>query len=73
MDFTYVEFPCTVNLNTLKAYFDLSKCKLPKIYGKTLTNSDGVEETTSQIKSLRHLVLDALLENWCGKKYIIIY
>ncbi|KAM7363096.1 uncharacterized protein ACRADG_000148 [Cochliomyia hominivorax] len=70
MDFTYVEFPSTVNFNTFKAYFDLQKCKLPSVYGKAITHTDNLEINTNtntninQIKSLRHLVLDSLLDNW---------
>ncbi|XP_013100494.2 uncharacterized protein LOC106082492 [Stomoxys calcitrans] len=65
MDFTQVEFPISVELNTLKTYFDLTLCKLPKIHGKSLPIGDDVETETNQPKSLRHLVLDCLLENWC--------
>lgn len=70
MDFTYVEFPSTVSLNTFKAYIDFEKCKIPTIYGKTVKPSDNYEINTKQIKSLRHLVLDSLLDNWSGKCHI---
>ncbi|XP_037942921.1 uncharacterized protein LOC119675783 [Teleopsis dalmanni] len=64
MDFTYVEFPCTVNKNVLKAYFDIEKTKLPKSFGKTTHSYDLNETNTNQAKSLRHLVLDAIISNW---------
>ncbi|XP_073819424.1 NACHT, LRR and PYD domains-containing protein 3 [Musca autumnalis] len=68
MDFTYNEFPISVELNTLKTYFDLKQCKLPKSVAKTFNvnydDGDGVSDVY-QPKSLRHLVLDFFLENWC--------
>uniref|UniRef100_A0A1I8NAV2 Leucine Rich repeat protein n=1 Tax=Musca domestica TaxID=7370 RepID=A0A1I8NAV2_MUSDO len=69
MDFTYNEFPISVDLNTLKTYFDLRQCKLPKSLAKSfpLTTDEGGEGVAEvyQPKSLRHLVLDFFLENWC--------
>ncbi|XP_030374810.1 dynein regulatory complex subunit 5 [Scaptodrosophila lebanonensis] len=74
MDFTYCEFPCTVSLDTFKAYFNPNDVKLPKISGKSLLSSqpgladaagsNNNECQTNQVKSLRHLVLDAIVENW---------
>ncbi|XP_037827385.1 dynein regulatory complex subunit 5-like [Lucilia sericata] len=64
MDFTYVEFPSTVNFNTFKAYYELHKCKLPNIHGRALNQTEGLETNTNQIKTLRHLVLDTILDNW---------
>ncbi|KNC28146.1 hypothetical protein FF38_04391 [Lucilia cuprina] len=64
MDFTYVEFPSTVNFNTFKAYYELHKCKLPNIHGKSLNYTEDLETNTNQIKTLRHLVLDTILDNW---------
>uniref|UniRef100_A0A1A9X440 Uncharacterized protein n=1 Tax=Glossina brevipalpis TaxID=37001 RepID=A0A1A9X440_9MUSC len=67
MDFSYVEFPSTVDLNTLKAYVDLKKCKLPKIYGLSWEDTDGLQVLANQPKSLRHLVLDSIASNWNEK------
>uniref|UniRef100_A0A1B0BF68 Uncharacterized protein n=1 Tax=Glossina palpalis gambiensis TaxID=67801 RepID=A0A1B0BF68_9MUSC len=66
MDFSYVEFPSTVDLNVLKAYVDLKKCKLPKIHGLSWQDAGGYQVLTNQPKSLRHLVLDSIANNWNG-------
>ncbi|SPP83910.1 dynein regulatory complex subunit 5 [Drosophila guanche] len=78
MDFTYCEFPSTVSIDTFKAYFNLKDVKLPKVSGKSWDTSqtptqrqsqsqsqnEAHEGQTNQAKSLRHLVLDAIVENW---------
>ncbi|KAL9887988.1 uncharacterized protein ACN2A1_010105 [Glossina fuscipes fuscipes] len=64
MDFSYVEFPSTVDLNVLKAYVELKKCKLPKIHGLSWQDAGGYQVLTNQPKSLRHLVLDSIANNW---------
>ncbi|KAH8242587.1 hypothetical protein KR032_000271 [Drosophila birchii] len=68
MDFTYCEFPSTVSIDTFKAYFNLTDVKLPKVGGKSLDTSQNPSEVqegqANQAKSLRHLVLDAIVENW---------
>jgi len=74
MDFTYTEFPSTVNFNTFKAYFNLSEVILPKTHDKSLTTpvQQANEATTTnsninQPKSLRHSVLETIASNWNGK------
>uniref|UniRef100_A0A1A9V2K0 Uncharacterized protein n=1 Tax=Glossina austeni TaxID=7395 RepID=A0A1A9V2K0_GLOAU len=64
MDFSYVEFPSTVSLNVLKAYVDLKKCKLPKIDGLSWQDAGVHQVLANQPKSLRHLVLDSIANNW---------
>ncbi|XP_017102928.2 dynein regulatory complex subunit 5 [Drosophila bipectinata] len=68
MDFTYCEFPSTVSIDTFMAYFNLTDVKLPKVGGKSLDNSQIPNEVqegqTNQVKSLRHLVLDSIVDNW---------
>lgn len=68
MDFTYCEFPSTVSIDTFKAYFDSSNVRLPKI--ENLSSEVPVEDQVKQVKSLRHLVLDAIVSNWSGKKSV---
>lgn len=68
MDFTYCEFPSTVSIDTFKAYFDSSNARLPKI--ENLSSEVPVEDQAKQVKSLRHLVLDAIVSNWSGKKNV---
>jgi len=71
MDFTYCEFPSTVSIDTFKAYFNLADVKLPKVGGKSLDTiqipNEVQESQANQAKSLRHLVLDAIVENWSGE------
>nr|NP_650641.2 uncharacterized protein Dmel_CG14325 [Drosophila melanogaster]AAF55447.2 uncharacterized protein Dmel_CG14325 [Drosophila melanogaster] len=68
MDFTYCEFPSTVSIDTFKAYFNLTDVKLPKVGDKSVDTiqipSEDQEDQTNQAKSLRHLVLDSIVENW---------
>ncbi|XP_068157761.1 dynein regulatory complex subunit 5 [Drosophila tropicalis] len=69
MDFTYCEFPSTVSIDTFKAYFHLKDVRLPKGSGKSFDQNhqlyqEANEGQTNQAKSLRHLVLDAIVENW---------
>lgn len=66
MDFTYCEFPSTVSIDTFKAYFDASNVRLPKI--ENLLSEVPTEDQAKQVKTLRHLVLDAIVSNWSGKK-----
>lgn len=68
MDFTYCEFPSTVSIDTFKAYFDSSNVRLPKI--ENLSSEVPVEDQVKQVKSLRHLVLGAIVSNWSGKKSV---
>lgn len=72
MDFTYCEFPSTVSIDTFKAYFNLTDVKLPKVGGKSLDTSQTPGEVQegqpNHAKSLRHLVLDAIVENWSGEQ-----
>ncbi|EDV93787.1 dynein regulatory complex subunit 5 [Drosophila grimshawi] len=68
MDFTYCEFPSTVSVDTFKAYFNASDVKLPKVNSKSLEQlqpeTGGECQPANQAKSLRHLVLDAIVSNW---------
>ena len=70
LDFTYVEFPCSLDLNTFKAYFNVNNIKLPKVHGKNIqvNNCEAglMESNANQVKSLRHMALDLLVENWEG-------
>lgn len=68
MDFTYCEFPSTVSIDTFKAYFDASNVRLPKI--ENLLSEVPTEDQAKQVKTLRHLVLDAIVSNWSGKKNV---
>lgn len=75
MDFTYCEFPSTVSIDTFKAYFNLTDVKLPKVGDKSVDTiqipSEDQEDQTNQAKSLRHLVLDSIVENWSGEHLTI--
>ncbi|ALC45723.1 CG14325 [Drosophila busckii] len=69
MDFTYCEFPSTVSIDTFKAYFSSQTAKLPKVSDKSLEQSPSQTEAAgesqaNEAKSLRHLVLDAIVLNW---------
>lgn len=68
MDFTYCEFPSTVSIDTFKAYFDASNVRLPKIENLHVLSEVPSEDQAKQVKTLRHLVLDAIVSNWSGKK-----
>jgi len=73
MDFTYCEFPSTVSVDTFQAYFNPKDVKLPKVNSKSLSQiqtESGIESQVNEAKSLRHLVLDAIVSNWSGKKSI---
>ncbi|XP_017478952.1 PREDICTED: T-complex-associated testis-expressed protein 1, partial [Rhagoletis zephyria] len=72
MNFSYVEFPFTVDANTFKPYFNASNVILPRQRDKSLLVSDGQRATdkegrqqqSNQPESLRHLALDAIIANW---------
>ncbi|KAH8409838.1 hypothetical protein KR222_009400 [Zaprionus bogoriensis] len=66
MDFSYCEFPSTVSADTFKAYFNPNHVRLPKVNSKSLEHiqSEAGEVQANQAKSLRHLVLDAIVANW---------
>lgn len=70
MDFSFVEFPCTVDLNTFQAYIDMNKCKLPdnlKESSKFKSKFNGKNSSNKQPKSLRHLILNTIVDNWLGE------
>lgn len=69
MDFSYCEFPSTVSVDTFKAYFNPNDVKLPSVNSKSLDQfqPETDEGQANQAKSLRHLVLDAIVSNWSGK------
>lgn len=73
MDFSYVEFPLTVDFNTFQAYFTPQHCKLPNVRGKPLITAAETNLNTQRMRSLRHLVLDAILDNWNGKLQVLVY
>ncbi|XP_053949283.1 dynein regulatory complex subunit 5 [Anastrepha ludens] len=73
MNFSYVEFPFTVDSNTFKPYFSLNNVILPRLADKSLLVSDGQRTTDNEARqqqqpnqpeSLRHLALDAIIANW---------
>ncbi|XP_017860566.1 PREDICTED: uncharacterized protein LOC108612165 [Drosophila arizonae] len=66
MDFSYCEFPSTVSIDTFKAYFNPNDVKLPSVNSKSLDQfqPETEEGQANQAKSLRHLVLDAIVSNW---------
>ncbi|KAH8311864.1 hypothetical protein KR044_008318 [Drosophila immigrans] len=67
MDFSYCEFPSTVSVDTFQAYFSAHDVKLPKVGSKSLNPIQAElagECQTNEAKSLRHLVLDAIVSNW---------
>lgn len=71
MDFSYCEFPSTVSVDTFQAYFNPTDVKLPKANSKSLNQIQAEPSSECQVneaKSLRHLVLDAIVSNWSGKE-----
>lgn len=81
MNFSYVEFPCTLSLNTFKANFSTNDVILPRLHDKSLDVSDGQytrdndcsrqQQRPNQPESLRHLALDAIIVNWNGNNFIM--
>ncbi|XP_011193467.2 dynein regulatory complex subunit 5 [Zeugodacus cucurbitae] len=75
MNFSYVEFPCTLPLNTFKANFSANDVILPRLHDKSLDVGNGQQtrdndgggrqqQRPNQPESLRHLALDAIIANW---------
>ncbi|XP_004518540.1 T-complex-associated testis-expressed protein 1 [Ceratitis capitata] len=76
MNFSQVEFPCTLPLNTFKANLSASDIILPRrLHDKSLAvsndqhnivDNDGRQhqQRPNQPESLRHLALDAIIANW---------
>ncbi|XP_050316613.1 dynein regulatory complex subunit 5 [Bactrocera neohumeralis] len=74
MNFSYVEFPCTISLNAFKANFSAGDVILPRLHDKSLDVSAGQhtrdndggrqQQQPNQPESLRHLALDVIIANW---------